>query len=73
MPGAYARTATQALANVTFPYVQLLADCGLAEAVQRQPAVLGGVNVLNGRLTHRAVAAAHNLPYVDPAALLAAA
>ena len=32
MPGAYARTATQALANVTYPYVELIANRGLAAA-----------------------------------------
>src|SRR3989454_8713567 len=51
MPAAYARTATQALTNVTYPYIELLADCGLAEACQRQPHLLRGINVLNGKLT----------------------
>ena len=39
MPGAYARTATQALANVTYPYIEALADFGLVEALQRKPAL----------------------------------
>src|ERR1041385_7928694 len=39
MPGAFARTATQALTNVTYRYIELLADSGLAEASQRQPDV----------------------------------
>ena len=39
MPGAYARTATQALTNVTYRYVELLADLGLKEACERQPAL----------------------------------
>lgn len=71
MPGAYARTATQALTNVTFPYVQLLADCGLTEAVQRQPVLLGGINVMGGKITHPAVAEAHGLPWTDPKSLVA--
>ncbi len=70
MPGAYARTATQALANVTFPYIQLLADCGLAEAAQRQPGILSGLNVVAGHITHPAVADAHRLPCVDPRTLV---
>src|SRR5437868_5212961 len=45
MPAAYARTATQALTNVTYRYIELLADHGLAEACQRQPALLSGVNI----------------------------
>jgi alanine dehydrogenase len=67
MPGAYARTATQALTNVTSRYLELLADLGLKEACVRQPALVGGINVMNGNVTHRAVAEAHNLPFVAPA------
>ena len=62
MPAAYARTATQALTNVTYPFVELLADYGLAEACQRQPALRGGINVMAGRVTCAAVAGAHGLP-----------
>ncbi len=61
MPGAYARTATQALTNVTYRFIELLADLGLTEACQRQPALLGGINVQNGKVTHKAVAEAHGL------------
>lgn len=63
MPAAYARTATQALTNVTYHYIEQLADLGLTDACQRQPALLGGVNVLAGKLTCRAVADAHGLPF----------
>jgi alanine dehydrogenase len=66
MPGAYARTATQALTNVTYRYLELLADSGLAEACHRQPALLSGINVMNGKLTHKAVAEAHGLPCSPP-------
>ena len=67
MPGAYARTATQALTNVTYRYLELLADHGLAEACQKQPALLSGLNVMGGKLTHKAVAEAHALAYSPPA------
>jgi alanine dehydrogenase len=63
MPGAYARTATQALANVTYPFIEALADFGLKEAIARKPALLGGLNVVRGRLTCKAVAEAHGLAY----------
>ena len=66
MPGAYARTATQALTNVTYRYIELLADSGLAEAAQRQPALVSGINVMNGKVSHRAVAEAHGLVYTTP-------
>jgi alanine dehydrogenase len=68
MPGAYARTATQALANVTYPFIEALADFGLAEAIKRKPALISGLNVVAGRLTCKAVAEAHGLPY-SPAIL----
>jgi alanine dehydrogenase len=67
MPGAYARTATQALTNVTYRYIELLADLGLAEACQRQPALLSGINVMNGKVTHKAVADAHGMGWSAPA------
>jgi len=66
MPGAYARTATQALANVTYPFVERLADSGLAEACQRHPGLIGGINVMNGKLAHKAVADAHGMSFVAP-------
>jgi len=66
MPGAYARTATQALTNVTHRYVELFADHGLPEACQRQPALIGGINVMNGHITHKAVAEAHDLKFSAP-------
>ena len=66
MPAAYARTATQALTNVTFGYVQLLADCGLEKACQKNPALTGGINTRDGRLTCEAVAEAHGIKYETP-------
>ncbi|MGN6554854.1 MAG: alanine dehydrogenase [Verrucomicrobiota bacterium] len=61
MPGAYARTATQALTNVTYRYIEWLADYGLSEACVKQPALVSGINVSDGKVTHRAVAEAHGL------------
>src|SRR6185436_19131149 len=52
MPGAYARTATQALTNVTHRYIEQLADFGLAEACEKNPTLLGGINVMDGKVTH---------------------
>jgi alanine dehydrogenase len=66
MPAAYARTATQALTNVTFRYVELLADLGLEGACKKQPALIGGINTREGRLTCKAVAEAHGLKYEAP-------
>lgn len=66
MPGAYARTATQALTNVTFRYIETLADLGLAEACHHHPALVGGINVMGGKVTHKAVAEAHGMRWEQP-------
>ena len=66
MPAAYARTATQALTNITYRYVELLADLGLEGACKKQPALIGGINTRDGRLTCKAVAGAHGLKYEPP-------
>jgi alanine dehydrogenase len=66
MPAAYARTATQALTNVTYRYVELLADFGLEGACKKQPTLIGGINTRDGRLTCKAVAEAHGLKWEPP-------
>jgi len=66
MPAAYARTATQALTNVTYRYVELLAELGLEGACKKQPALIGGINTRDGRLTCKAVAEAHSLKWEPP-------
>src|SRR4051812_35098825 len=66
MPGAYARTATQALTNVTYRYIELVADHGLAEACGKQPALVSGVNVMGGKITHKAIAEAHGMTLTKP-------
>jgi alanine dehydrogenase len=63
MPGAYARTATQALTNVTHRYLGLLADHGLDEACRLKPELVQGVNCHGGILTCKPVAEAHGLSY----------
>lgn len=63
MPGAVARTSTWALTNVTTPYAVQLANKGYREAIQSNRALAKGVNVIDGKVTFKAVADAHNLPY----------
>ena len=64
MPGAVPITSTKALTNATLPYVEAIADHGLADAVAHDPALARGVNVLEGKVTYEAVAEAHDLEYV---------
>ena len=65
MPAAYARTATQALTNVTHRYVELLANHGLAEACKKAPELIGGINAHDGQLTCPAVGQALGLECHD--------
>ncbi|MEE2738354.1 MAG: alanine dehydrogenase [Planctomycetota bacterium] len=62
MPAAYARTATQALTNVTQRYVETLAQHGLVDACKNAPELIGGINTFQGNLTCEAVAHAHAMP-----------
>ncbi|MDF1814168.1 MAG: alanine dehydrogenase [Verrucomicrobiales bacterium] len=66
MPGAYARTSTQALTNVTLPYVQLLALEGVKGACKIRPELVGGINCRNGVLTCAEVGDAHNIKWQNP-------
>ena len=63
MPGAVPTTSTKALTNATLPYVEAIADFGLAEAVARDRELARGVNVVEGKVTYEAVADAHGLDY----------
>ena len=65
MPGAVPITSTLALTNVTLPYVEAIADEGLAAAVAHDQALARGVNVLDGQITYEAVAEAHGLEYTQ--------
>jgi alanine dehydrogenase len=64
MPGAYARTATQALTNVTARFVEFLAEGGIEGAIAKEPSLASGVNVMDGSIRNKAVAEAHQLPYL---------
>ncbi len=59
MPGAYARTATQALTNATMPYALKLATLGLDKALEESPELQSGLNTRDGNIAHPAVANAY--------------
>lgn len=65
MPGAVGRTSTYALCNVTFPYVQSIANKGLSQAVCEDSGLADAVNMINGRVTNKAVAETFDIPYSD--------
>jgi len=70
MPGAVARTSTQALTNATLPYVIALADKGWQQALADDAHFAAGLNVHAGQVTYAAVAEAFGLDAVEPADLL---
>ncbi|MBX3717974.1 MAG: alanine dehydrogenase, partial [Burkholderiales bacterium] len=70
MPGAVPRTSTYALNNATLPFVQSLAALGWKRALASDPHLRAGLNVCEGRVTHREVAEALGLAFTDPAALV---
>ena len=63
MPGAYARTATQALTNATLPYAEQIANLGYEGALRRLPELKAGVNATRGKLTCEPVAEALGMEY----------
>ena len=65
MPGAVGRTSTYALCNVTLPYALKLANQGLEAACGQDSGLLSAVNVHNGQVTNRAVAATFGLDYQE--------
>jgi len=65
MPGAVARTSTMALTNVTVPYALQIANKGYAKASLENRALARGINVVDGKVTYKAVADALGYTYVD--------
>ncbi|ATY85160.1 alanine dehydrogenase [Kyrpidia spormannii] len=63
IPGAVPRTSTLALTGATLPYVAALAKEGYRAAVNRDPVLAKGVNVVHGCVTNAAVASAVGVPY----------
>ncbi|MBS3737620.1 alanine dehydrogenase [Mesohalobacter halotolerans] len=50
MPGAVPYTSTLALTNVTFPFVKTIADLGWKKAVDNNPMLRKGLNILDGKI-----------------------
>ena len=63
MPGGVPLTATLTLTNATLPYVLQLANKGYRHALRESPALLNGLNIAGGKITHRKVAEAFGLEY----------
>lgn len=66
MPGACARTATQALTNATVDYALLIANKGWKKAVKENEGIRNGLNVCYGQVTNPHVASDLGYKYVKP-------
>ncbi|WP_422366806.1 alanine dehydrogenase [Pelagibius sp.] len=64
MPGAVARTSTFALNNATMPFTLALANKGYRRALAEDEHLKQGLNVAGGKVAYKAVAEAHDMPYV---------
>ena len=61
MPGAVPRTSTFALTNATLPYALQLANKGWKQALKDNPALLKGLNMVEGKVTYPAVGQAFGI------------
>ena len=66
IPGAVPNTSTIALTNATLRYAVELADKGWRRACREDAALRAGLNVVEGKITYKAVADVFGLEYVEP-------
>jgi alanine dehydrogenase len=70
MPGAVAKTSTLALTNATLPYAVQIANKGWKRAMQENPDIKRGANVVQGKVTYQGVAEAFGLDFTPVDSLL---
>ena len=68
IPGAVPNTSTMALTNATLKYALALADKGWQQACREDPALYRGLNIVEGKVTFKALADAFGLLF-DPVVL----
>lgn len=70
MPGACARTSTQALTNATMDYALKIANKGWKQALLDHAGLRQGLNVCYGYVTNESVAHDLGYPYMSPESIL---
>ena len=65
MPGAVPKTSTLALTNATLPYAVEIANKGWKKAMQENPEIKYGANVVKGKVTYDGVAEAFGLEFTN--------
>ncbi|MCI1648258.1 MAG: alanine dehydrogenase [Bacteroides sp.] len=68
IPGAVPYTSTLALTNATFLYAKALANKGWKKACKEDASLASGLNIIEGKVTFKAVADVYGLKY-EPAVL----
>lgn len=63
MPGAVARTSTQALENATLPFTLDIANKGYKKAIADDKNLKNGLNIIDGKVTYKAVSEALGYKY----------
>jgi alanine dehydrogenase len=56
MPGAYPRTSTLALTNATLPYIKIIAEIGIEDAIEEETAIKSSLNTYKGKVKNKALA-----------------
>lgn len=70
MPGACARTSTQALTNATMDYALTIANKGYKQALLENAGLRNGLNVCYGKVTNESVASDLGYEYIAPEKVL---
>ena len=70
MPGGLPHTSTLALTNATFPYLLKLANKGWQQALRDSSPLRQGLNIVDGKVSYRAVAEAFGFPCSAPESFL---
>ncbi len=65
MPGALPKTSTIALTNATLPYALEIANKGWKRAMKENPEIEFGANVVQGKVTYKAIAEVFGLEYTS--------
>lgn len=63
MPGAYPKTSTIALTNVTLPYIKILANKGIEKAVREDAVIKSALNTYKGNVVHKTLADSKGYDY----------
>jgi len=65
MPGIVGNMASTSLSNATLPYVKILADEGVHQAIKQNSGLARGVNTFEGSITYKSVSESLEMNYTE--------